>query len=183
LHTVSDRWAHEVKGEPNTPILKHPDDVFADVARTFELRHIICHEMASAYEINLQEIERCFESCVTFLRATDEFIFQTLYPNAPLTQTDMNISAGESLANKRAEVEDALVWFRERLDASEIQSLDESQQLWEKYCDAWANFVAGDREGGGTIWPLIYAGAAEAATQNRLEEIKGYEPLSGWDEN
>ncbi len=183
LRTVSDRWAHEVKGEPVTPILKNPDDVFADVAKTFKLRHIICHEIASAYEINLQEIEKCFESCVTFLRAADEFISQTLHPNAPLTQTDMNISAGESLANKRAELEDALASLREKLDSDEIKSLNESQQLWETYCDAWVNFVAGEREGGGTIWPLIYACAAEANTQNRLEEIKNYEPLSGWDEN
>ncbi len=183
LRAVSDRWAHEVKGEPVTPILNNPDVVFADVAKTFQLRHIICHEIASAYEINLQEIETCFESCVAFLRAADEFISQTLHPNAPLTQTDMNILAGESLDNKRAEVEDALASLRERLDANEIKSLNKSQQLWEAYCDAWANFVAGEREGGGTIWPLIYAGAAEATTQNRLEEIKSYEPLSGWDEN
>jgi len=183
LRAVSDRWGHEVKGEPATPILKNPNVVFADVARTFELRHIICHEIASAYEINLKEIERCFESCVTFLRAADEFITQTLHPNAPLTQTDMNISAGESLANKRAEIENALASLRERLDANDKKLLNKSQQLWEAYCDAWANFVAGEREGGGTIWPLIYAVAAETNTQNRLEEIKNYEPLSGWNEN
>ncbi len=184
LRTVSDRWAHEVKGEPVTPILKNPDEVFADVAKTYELRHIICHEIASAYEINLQEIEKCFESCVKFLRAAYEFISQTLHPNAPLTQTDMNISAGESLIKKQTEVDDAFKSLRERLDASEIQSLDKSQQLWKAYCDAWANFVAGRMcRGGGTIWPLIYAGAAEANTQNRLEEIKGYEPISGWEEN
>ncbi len=70
-------------------------------------------------------------------------------------------------------------WMRVR-----FSSLDKSQQLWKAYCDAWANFVAGRMcGGGGTIWPLIYAGAAEANTQNRLEEIKGYEPISGWEEN
>lgn len=46
---------------------ENPNDVFADVARTFELRHIICHEIASAYEIKLEEVARCFESCVAFL--------------------------------------------------------------------------------------------------------------------
>ncbi|MCG7983766.1 lysozyme inhibitor LprI family protein [Candidatus Thiodiazotropha endoloripes] len=183
LRTVSNKWANEVEGKPDTPVLKKPDVVFADVARTFELRHIICHEIASAYEINLQEIERCFESCVAFLRAADEFISQTLHPNAPLTQTAMNISAGKSLSDKRAEVEDALASLRERLGANEIKSLNKSQQLWETYCDAWANFVAGERKGGGTIWPLLYAGAAEANTQSRLEEIKGYEPLGGWDKS
>ncbi|GGX62467.1 hypothetical protein GCM10007392_32960 [Saccharospirillum salsuginis] len=181
LRVVSDRWAHEVKGQPAEPILKDPDRVFGDVARTFELRHIICHEIASAYEINLAEIESCFESCVAFLRAADELISETLYPNAPLTQSDMNTSAGESLIKKRAEVEYAIDELQKSLGEKEIDSLNKSQQLWEEYCDAWAHFVAGEREDGGTIWPVIYAGTAEANAQNRLDEIKSYRRLSdGW---
>jgi hypothetical protein len=86
LRTTTDRWAQEVEGEPAAPILEHPDAVFADVARTFELRHIICHELASRYEIQPGEIARCFESCVLFLRAADEYISETLHPGAPLTQ-------------------------------------------------------------------------------------------------
>jgi hypothetical protein len=66
LRSTTDRWAHEVRGEPPKPILSNPDEVFANVARTFELRHIICHEIASAYEIDTDEVGRCFESCVSF---------------------------------------------------------------------------------------------------------------------
>lgn len=101
LRTTTDRWAHEVKGEPATPILAQPDVVFADVARTFELRHIICHEIASAYEIELEEVARCFESCVAFLRAADECISETIRPGAPLTQPAMNIAAGKALTEKQ----------------------------------------------------------------------------------
>ncbi len=32
LRSTTDRWAHEVRGEPPAPILSNPDDVFADVA-------------------------------------------------------------------------------------------------------------------------------------------------------
>lgn len=181
LRVVSDRWVHEVKGQPAEPILKDPDQIFGYVARTFELRHIICHEIASGYELNLAEIESCFESCVVFLRATDELVSERLHPNAPLTQVDMNISAGDSLNKKHSEVEGALDELRKNLDEKEIKSLNKSQQLWEKYCDAWAYFVAGERESGGTIWPLIYARAAEANVQNRLNEIRNHRRLSdGW---
>lgn len=178
LRTMTDRWAYEVKGEPAAPILANPDKVFADVARTFELRHIICHEIASAYEIESEEIERCFESCVAFLKATDEFVSETIHPGAPLTQTDMNIAAGQSLDERRKQLEDAVANFRSRLDTAELTAFDDSQEKWQTYCDAWADFVAGERASGGTIWPLIYAGTAEAVVKRRLEEISGYKRLS-----
>ncbi|HKZ03489.1 MAG TPA: hypothetical protein VJ180_14705, partial [Pyrinomonadaceae bacterium] len=141
LRTTTDRWAHEVKGEPATPILTKPDEVFADVARTFELRHIICHEIASAYEIESEEVARCFESCVAFLRAADECISETIHPGAPLTQTDINIAAGKSLSEKREWLAHAVAVLRSRLDEAELVAFDESQAKWQLYCDAWANFV------------------------------------------
>ncbi len=177
LRTTTDRWAHEVKGEPSTPILAKPDFIFADVARTFELRHIICHEIASAYEIESAEVAQCFESCVSFLRAADELISETIHLGAPLTQTDMNIAAGKSLSEKRAQLAEAMVALKSRLDVTEMATFEEAQANWQSYCDAWANFVAGERAGGGTIWPLIYAGAAEAVVIRRIEEINGFKRL------
>jgi len=178
LRTTTDRWAHEVRGEPSTPILSNPDEVFADVAKTFELRHIICHEIASAYEIKSEEIARCFESCVAFLRASDEFISETIHPGAPLTQTDMNIAAGKSLKEKQDALAEAVAKTRMRLDAAELVAFDESQAKWQAYCDAWAHFVAGERATGGTIWPLIYAGEAVAVVTRRLEEVSSWRRLS-----
>lgn len=174
LRTTKDRWAHEVMGEPDLPILSEPDQVFSDVARTFELRHIICHEIASAYEINSDEVGRCFESCVTFLKAANEFISETMQPGAPLTQTAMNIAAEQSLNEKQEQLGKVLEALRSRLSETEITALNESQANWQLYCDTWASFVAGERIGGGTIWPLIYDSAAEALVEQRLDEVKGF---------
>jgi hypothetical protein len=82
LRATTNRWLHEIVGDPITPILANPDEVYANVARTFELRHIICHELASAYEIETDEVARCFESCVASLRASDECISETLHPGS-----------------------------------------------------------------------------------------------------
>jgi hypothetical protein len=70
MRTITDRWDHEVLGAPAKLILADPDSVFAAVAKTFELRHIICHEIASAHEIQYPEVAHCFESCVSFLRGS-----------------------------------------------------------------------------------------------------------------
>jgi hypothetical protein len=175
LRGTTDRWAHEIKGEPVTPILLNPDEVFADVTRTFELRHIICHEIASAYEIGPEEIAHCFESCVAFLQAADELISETLHPGAPLTQTDMNIAAGKSLDESQEQLAAAIEELRLRLGVDERAAFDECQMKWQLYCDGWADFTAGQHEGG-TIWPVIYAGAAKAVVDRRLDEIRGFMP-------
>ena len=47
LRVVSDRWAHEIKGQPAEAILKDPDRVLGEVPRTFALRPIIFHGIAS----------------------------------------------------------------------------------------------------------------------------------------
>ena len=181
LRITTNRWANEVMGRPSAPILADPDAVFADVARTFELRHIICHEIASAYPIKSDEVERCFKSCLSFLRAADEFISEALQPGAPLTQTDMNIVAGDSLERARERLDAALAKLHSRLDAEESAALDKSQSCWQAYCDAWARFAAG-RATGGTIWPLIYAKTAEDAVQRRIEEVEKFRRL-GEDDN
>ncbi|WP_157691550.1 lysozyme inhibitor LprI family protein, partial [Noviherbaspirillum autotrophicum] len=173
LRTTTDRWAHEIRGEANTPILSKPDEVFADVVRTFELRHIICHEIASAYEIDSNEVARCFESCVAFLRVADEFISETIHPGAPLSQAEMNIAAFESLAEKKKLLEDAVATIKLRLDSTELAAFEIAHENWQSYCDAWANFVAGDQANGGTIWPMIYSGTAETLVQHRFEEVSG----------
>lgn len=171
LRMTTDRWAHEVLGKPAIPILSKPDEVFADVDRAFELRHIICHEIASAYEIKSDEVARCFENCVAFLKAADEFISEATHPGEPLTQAGMNIAAGRSLSEKRRQLAKAVKALRARLDETELAAFNKSQLEWQRYCDAWASFVAGYQVEGGTMWPLIYYDAAESLVGQRIDEV------------
>ncbi|RJS91988.1 lysozyme inhibitor LprI family protein [Salinisphaera sp. Q1T1-3] len=178
LRTVSDRWEHEVKGEERAPILQEPDKTFADVSRMFELRHIICHEIPSAYEISREEIERCFESCASFLRAADELLSESMNPGAPLTQTAMNIAAGESLENKQKELAEAISSLETKLDEKGVEAFRKSQDSWVAYSEAWADFVADESASGGTIWPVIHAGSLEQLTVTRISKIREFRKLS-----
>jgi hypothetical protein len=177
LRSTVDRWAHEVKGNAAVPILTEPDQVFADVAKTFELRHIICHEMASAYEIEYDEVARCFESCVKFLRASDELISETMQPGAPLTQSEMNIAAGKSLADARQSMAQAVSDLRARLTGDDLAAFEDAQENWEKYCTAWAEFDAMEVKGG-TMWPTVRAGSEEALVRQRISELRSYRRMS-----
>lgn len=142
MRTITDRWDHEVRGAPPKPILADSDGVFTGVAKAFELRHIICHEIASAHEIQYPDVAHSFESCVSFLRAADELISETLHPGAPLTQSDMNVAAGESLADARQVMEQAVTELRARLSGDDLAAFSEAQQVWEKYSTSWAEFEA-----------------------------------------
>lgn len=137
----------------------------------------ICHEIASAYEIESEEVAKCLESCVAFLRAADEFISETIYPGAPLTQSGMNIAANKSLNEKRDNLAEAVAIIRKNLDSAELIAFDDSQEKWDSYCEAWVNFVVGERSNSGTIWPTIYASEAETAIVRRLEEVKSWRRL------
>lgn len=177
LRTISDRWDHEVRGAPEQPILSDPDAVFSGVAKAFELRHIICHEIASAHEILYPEVARCFECCVAFLRAADELVSETLHPGAPLTQSAMNIAAGESLADARESLAHAVSELRARLSGDELEAFDGAQAIWERACTAWAEFDAMEVKGG-TMWPTVRAGSEEALVRSRTDELRLYRRMS-----
>lgn len=173
IRTVTDRWKHEVRGQPIEPILRDPDKVFSGVAKAFEMRHIICHELATAHEIEYPQVAQCFESCVAFLRAADELLSETLHPNAPLTQTAMNVAAGESLAAARQDLHDALAQLRSRLSGDDLPAFDETQAAWEQFCMTWSEFDAMQVKGG-TMWPALRASAEEAVVRKRTEDLRAY---------
>lgn len=177
MRTISDRWEHEVRGAEEKPILSNPDEVFSGVAKAFELRHIICHEIASAHEILYSEVARCFECCVAFLRAADELVSETLHPGAPLTQSAMNVAAEESLAVARQSMEQAASELRARLSGDDLVAFDEAQAAWEKACTAWAEFDAMEVKGG-TMWPTVRAGSEAALVISRTEELRSYRRMS-----
>lgn len=173
LRTIYDRFEHEVKGKPNDPILKDPDTIFAHVARTFELRHIICHESPTNFEIDFKEIEQGFLSTTLFLKAADEFVSQIRFPDAPLTQTDMNIAADADLKKTLGELETIQNQIRLKLQADCIAEFDKTNAVWKEFMERWAQFAA-DFYKGGTISPMIYATTANTLAEARLEYLNDY---------
>lgn len=177
MRTITDRWSHEVRGEPERPILINPDEVFVGVAKAFALRHIICHEIASAHEIQYREVARSFECCVAFLKAADELVSATLHPGAPLTQFDMNIAAGDLLADARQSMVQAVSELRARLSGDDLVAFDNAQAAWEQACTAWAEFDAMEVKGG-TMWPTLRASSEAGLIKGRTEELRSYRRMS-----
>jgi len=178
LRTVADRANHEVMGNPKTPILSDPDHVYAAVSNTFEMRHVICHEMATNFEVVAEDVERGFAATVAFLKAADELVKETLYPNAPLTQFAMNKEAYDRLGAALQEVKTLNDELRDRLDSERAEQLSAAHEVWLAYMETWARFEA-DRYKGGTVWPTIYGHSAAAIARDRVDELR--RQLSSYD--
>ena len=52
------------------------------VVRTFELRHIFCHELATAYPVRIREIDTCLRATVAFLFCSEICVQKLLERNA-----------------------------------------------------------------------------------------------------
>lgn len=173
LRSVTNRLDHKIHGKPKTPILVEPDSIYRDVSRTFELRHIVCHELASNFEVKPMDIEQGFLACTLFLKASEELMGETLYPNALLTQTDMNNAANADLMAALAKVVELNKNLRDKLPPDRIEAFNLTDDLWKDFMEAWAKFDAHINEGS-TIWPTIYCWAAQNIVEHRIQQLTTY---------
>lgn len=173
LSTVHDRWAHEIHGKPKKPIIENIKDLKQKVAKTFELRHIFCHELANKNSIDRTEIENCFNATLVFIKAADEYHYQKLFPNAPLSQSDMNQQAASDFSNAKKKLETLNAKIAEILPRDRNEEYLETHKLWQIFRDKDAEFHANEYKGG-SIWPTIYGSTAAASTEQRVKVIEKY---------
>lgn len=172
IETATDRWEEVVNGKPGVLLLPKAKDAFRGVARTFEIRHIVCHEAAVGFVTDRGEIETCLNHCFALLMASERFFTEIANPGAPLTQTDMNISAGVALAEKETELKVLLETMRAEVSSDALPAFDRAQTLWEEFCGSWVAFLVGDLEHGGSIWPLEYASAKGIEVIRRINQLR-----------
>lgn len=167
------RWDIEVLKKEDTAIISNPDTVYKNVIRTFELRHIFCHETATKVEFDYEEIKECFLSVSIFLKASVDYISEIMYPGAPLTQMDMNIDSAQTLdsvINEAVDVQKQLI--QKLLDQPKrVTLLESSHEKWLEYMDIFSKFSA-DAYEGGSIWPLIYNSTASGLANTYLDSLK-----------
>lgn len=173
LRTVYSRRDHEGLGKPKSPILKDPDATYSQVSRTFELRHIICHESATEFEITCEEIEKCYYGTMQFLNASEKFISNTMYPEYPLSQSGMNKEANENLQKTLVELKLIEEKISSKLEEYRIEQFKNANSIWNEFMKKWANFEA-DFHKGGTQRSGIYSHTANRIAKTHLKELNEY---------
>ncbi|MBL9038115.1 MAG: DUF1311 domain-containing protein, partial [Archangium sp.] len=145
----------------------------ADVVRLFEIRHIVCHEMASSYAVDRGEISRCFNGCVAFLRASSRYLEAVLYPEPMMTQAEMNEVSATELARVNGQLQSTIAAVRSVIAPQRHPTFDEAQSKWHAFSLAWVGFEADDFLGG-TMWPMMHGVVAAEVSLDRISQLKRY---------
>lgn len=152
------------------------DQIISDIKRTFELRHIFCHEFATNLRIDKDEILRCFNNAKIFLNQTNDFIWDLIYPNAPETQTDMNIQASDEFEKFENHLSVLISTIKEA--KNENSDFDLNIALFEKTIEQWKIYRKTKAEldasvvEGGSMYPTIYASSLATTTKEKIESLK-----------
>ena len=152
------------------------DQIIADIKRTFELRHIFCHEFATNLLIDKDEIFRCFNNAKLFLNQTNDFIWDLIYPDAPETQTDMNIHASDEFEKFENNLAVLISTIKEAKNENSdfdlnVELFDKTIEQWKIYRKTKAELDASVVEGG-TMFPLLYSSSLTATTKDKIESLK-----------
>lgn len=172
LKFVHDRFEFEVLKKDKKTILENADKVYEGLAKTFELRHIFAHEIANEYFINSDTIAFCFSSVKIFIKVTSEFVSELMFPNAPLTQLEMNMVSANEYEQTFKKLEILEEEFKSLLNKEDLEKFILSQKIWNELKDKDAEFEADIGGKGGSIWPTLYNSAATSIVNKRIEYIK-----------
>jgi len=172
LDGIVDRWAITIRGEAALPVMPDPRGTRSKLARLFEDRHIIVHELPDDYSSATASLADYLRATSVFLNAASQAFGTLLHGDSPLTQTGMNIEAAE----KAKAAEDGLAAVLARLDPQKSEeALWAGQAAWEEYRRFHAEFRSGVKHTGhGSIAPMLYSLEIEAITRQRIEQLEWY---------
>ncbi|RFZ81858.1 DUF1311 domain-containing protein [Mucilaginibacter terrenus] len=155
--------------------ITNADSIIKSINRTFELRHIFCHEFAYKYQIDVSEIKDCLVNTELFLKQTSNYIHEALYPGSPETQTDMNIESFEEYCKLDEELEDLFKRIKEAhqnaFDGINVKLFDRMVRYWKRYRDLKGDFDS-DYVRGGTMMPLVSNNSRSYVTSLMIEQLK-----------
>lgn len=162
--------------ENSEQFIDNADQIIADLKRTFELRHIFCHEFATNLSIDKNEILRCFSNAKLFLNRTNDFVWDLIYPNAPENQTDMNIQASDEFEQSENDLLILISTIKEAKNENSdfdlnVELFDKTIEQWKIYRKTKAELDASIVEGG-TMYPLLYASSLKATTKEKIDSLK-----------
>ncbi len=164
------RWNEESNDWPLPPVIDAYDQVIASLARLYEVRHVLTHELPSSPFLDPAEIPKLAAAAKLFIEAADWVIVEALHGSVPKTQIAMNLSMGEELRVEEAQLAAAMD------EAIKLHGIDRDamtalQTSWSEWADAQANLVASQVEGG-SMYPMIWASEKAELTRERIDQIQ-----------
>lgn len=169
LKVAHPRWSEDADEWPLPPIIDDYDTVMASLARLYEIRHVLAHEIPQTTVLDPEEVPTLAAAAKVFIAATDWVVIEALHGAVPRTQTAMNVSVGNDLLQEEAKLAEVLseVAALNGIDRDALQAL---QRSWTEWADVQAALVASQVEGG-SMYPMIWASEKMVLTRERREQL------------
>lgn len=174
-----ERWIEEEAEWPLLPIIENYDLMMAQLTRLFAVRHIVTHEMPEHPAFQTDEIELFFKAASQFLTATEWVVIEIQSNAIPRSQAAMNFKAGEDMRAAEEKMAELVKIIEARVDV-DSDLFRESQNAWVAYAKKEADLRA-SAVTGGSMYPMIWAGAMREETLRRLETLKWWSEKGEYD--
>lgn len=167
----------EAENTFRSDFVERAGEIFQSVERMYKIRHIFCHESPTSYKVDYEIIIQDYQNCKAFLEQSNSLIDEILYPNAPVTQTEMNIESGKMFEDKERELEGLILEIKSR-NFEDEPMLDFDHNLFDKCFKKWKEYRELHAEykascvAGGTMYPLVYAQDLSFITGQKIESLK-----------
>ena len=142
VETARDPQLRYEQGNDAPTIICDADDTIAHVKRTFELRHIICHEAHLNAPVKLVEIKTLCSSCYKFVLASYYGIAYHRSPSAPLNLKAASISANEKVLSLKSEIKTVEDQFAKGLTHRERETFNAMQRTWRLCVDGSVQYLS-----------------------------------------
>jgi hypothetical protein len=161
------------QGENAPTILLSPGSTFGQVQRTFDLRHIICHEAHLRSPVQLGEIKDLCSSCYEFARASRYGIAFHIDPGAPLTLNEAYEAARSRVRVLEGEIQAVEKDISSRLVPPMQDAFAAMQNAWRLYVAREGDFDASHHMNGnrGALYAQL---GIESLYRSHLEKLKDY---------
>jgi hypothetical protein len=157
---------------------KNDKEITNSIARVYELRHIICHEMSESLVIDEAEIIQLHKNAFSFGKQVYQYLVNIIYPNSPETNEQMFNTASEKFIERSNELNSLIEKIKHNsitisgMEANIITFL-EAQKHWEKHRELFTKSLLYDMEGG-RDYRILYLEEMAEITEDKIEDLKYY---------
>lgn len=114
--------------KPRKPFILEAPDTWSRLEKAFELRHILCHELAGDLAIDEAEMRLLLLAAQDFIRASGAWIERLEEPNAAKRLQDMAQSRKERGAQTKARLKELLNEIHQILDIGQLSEANDVRQ-------------------------------------------------------
>jgi hypothetical protein len=106
--------------------------------KMFNARHIIVHEVSSYDIILIVKVTKCIDTAIKFMKASWDLIANTLEPDYPLTQAEINIQASGKFDIAEGELQHLITRTEAQLqdNSRELALFRDTQSKWTEFRQA-----------------------------------------------